>query len=420
MKALFAAVLLSVHAIGAQTAAAQTAATQQRVPIRELAPIEAASTEAFANIFGVRAIANGEVLVNDALRRQVVVLDRNLALARVVLDSSGKGPQLYGPRSAPTIPYLGDSTLFVDVVGRSLVVIDGHGNVARVMAAPNQRDLDFLYYSPALADADGNLVYQPIMARFAKPDGTFPPPPDSQPLVRANFATRTVDTIGRVKVPTSIYNSGVQRPDGKVQTTKTINPVTTVDVWSVFTDGTLAFVRGHDYHIDLLSTDGRLRSAPKLPFDWKRLTDEDKLALIDSSQKAEEKALRDAKANVRERQLISQQETPRGIAPSLDPIIKFVPLSEMADYHPAVRYGAAKADADNNLWILPTTSAQSRAGELVYDVVNNKGELTHRVRVPANRSIAGFGPNGVVFLMFRDDANIWHIERTRVTTTLNF
>lgn len=397
--------------------ASQPLGAQKTIAMRELAPIEARSSEPFANVFGVRPIANGEVLVNDAIRRRVVVLDRNLSFVRVVLDSSGPGSQLYGPRAAPTIQYLGDSTLFVDVVGRSLVVIDGHGKVVRVMAAPNQRDLDYLYYSPALADAEGNLVYQPIMVRFATPDGKFPPPPDSQPLVRANFETRMVDTIGRVKVPTSIYSSSVQRPDGKVQTTKTINPVTTIDVWTVFADGTVAFVRGHDYHIDIMSSSGKLQSAPKMPFDWKRLSDDDKLALIDSSQRAEDKAVADAKSNARERQLTTQQEAPRGVAPSLDPIIKFVPLSEMADYYPAIRAGAAKPDADNNIWILPTTSAQSKAGALVYDVVNRKGELTHRVRVPPNRSIAGFAPNGVIFLMFRDDANIWHIERTRVSVT---
>ena len=84
-----------------------------------------------------------------------------------------------------------------------------------------------------------------------------------------------------------------------------------------------------------------------------------------------------------------------------------------------LRTEAVKADADGNLWILPTTSAQSKHGELVYDVVNNRGVLTHRVRMPLERSIAGFGKGGVVYLMYRDaDPKIgWTLERTNIVST---
>ena len=37
-----------------------------------------------------------------------------------------------------------------------------------------------------------------------------------------------------------------------------------------------AVVRGHDYHIDWIAPNGATHSTPKLPFDWKRLTDEEK------------------------------------------------------------------------------------------------------------------------------------------------
>ena len=96
------------------------------------------------------------------------------------------------------------------------------------------------------------------------------------------------------------------------------------------------------------------------------------------------------------------------------PITEFVPMSEIGEYYPPIRAGAAKADADGNLWVLPTTSAQAKAGELVYDIIDNRGALKERVRVPAGRSIAGFGKGGVVYLMFRDAANEWHLERTKM------
>ena len=50
-------------------------------------------------------------------------------------------------------------------------------------------------------------------------------------------------------------------------------------------DGTLAVVRGRDYHVDWLGADGRWTSSPKMPFDWQRVSDARKEALIDSTVK---------------------------------------------------------------------------------------------------------------------------------------
>ena len=94
--------------------------------------------------------------------------------------------------------------------------------------------------------------------------------------------------------------------------------------------------------------------------------------------------------------------------------IENVPLRQIPDYYPAIRPFAAKTDLDGNLWILPTTSAQAKAGELIYDVVNNRGVLFQRVRLPLGRSIAGFGRNGVVYLMYRDGTTGWYLERTKI------
>lgn len=65
--------------------------------------------------------------------------------------------------------------------------------------------------------------------------------------------------------------------------------------------------------------------------------------------------------------------------------------AEFQDCYPPIRQGAALAAADGKLWILPATSAQSRAGELVFDIVNGTGLLVERVRLPVGRSNSGFG-----------------------------
>ena len=444
-------------------AVAPTAQAQQAVPVRELAPVDAKTTTAFGNIFGVRPLAGGKVLVNDGIRRQLVMLDANLASPTVVIDSVTEGGNSYGPRAAPLIPYLADSSLFVDGASLSLLVIDPNGKVAHVMSAPKPGDLRFLASGSSGIDAQGNLVYRGLMAVTRNMMGGGPPapggagttiqPPDSAPIVRANFETRTVDTIGRVKIQAGSRINMTQDGDGKMVAKMTVNPLPTIDEWAVLSNGAVAFVRGHDYHIDWIQPDGTVMSSPKLPFDWKRLTDEDKQKLIDSARVAIEKQQADAKAAGSNPGLAAAGAAmgaatgggepvrmeirvmgggggggggmavgaPGGGGPPTNftmptPTIEFVPLKEIADYYPAIRSGAARADLDGNLWILPTTSAQSKAGELVYDVVNSKGELFQRVRLPVGRSIAGFGRQGVVYLMHRDVAKGWFLERTKILT----
>ena len=96
------------------------------------------------------------------------------------------------------------------------------------------------------------------------------------------------------------------------------------------------------------------------------------------------------------------------------PAIEFVPLAEMLDYIPPIRASTVKADRDNHLWILPTTSFSATGGGPLYDVVNTQGEIVERVQLPRGRAIAGFGPGGVVYLMFGNRTRGFTIERTRV------
>jgi hypothetical protein len=70
---------------------------------------------------------------------------------------------------------------------------------------------------------------------------------------------------------------------GKTTATVFINPVPEgADDWAVLSDGSIAVVRAHDYHIDWLYADRTRASTPKMPFDWRRLTDEGKKMKVDS------------------------------------------------------------------------------------------------------------------------------------------
>ncbi|MEO7996620.1 MAG: hypothetical protein ABI852_04200 [Gemmatimonadaceae bacterium] len=427
------------------------AAGAQTIPIRELAAPNARTTESFGNIFGVRPLSGGKVLVNDGVRRQLIILDEKFATRTIAIDSVTTGGQSYGPRASPLIPYLADSTFFVDGASLTLLVIDPNGKIARVMSAPKPGDVSALASGASGVDAKGNLVYRGRSPATPTPAAgsaaSAAQASDSQPIVRADFDTRQVDTLGRVKVRSGGRTVVSQDPNGKTIAVTTVNPLSTVDEWGVMSDGTVAFVRGQDYHIDFLAPDGKAYASAKLPFDWKRLTDEDKQALVDSARNAINKAVSDARAkaaNPAEADRAASIATmmalasamgmssgggmgggmgggtvggaaPMGPMPAMPTMVtEFVPLKEITDYYPAIRAGAVKADLDGNLWILPTSSAQSKAGELIYDIVNKQGVLTQRVRVPLGRSIAGFGHKGIVYLMQRDANGAWFLERTRI------
>jgi hypothetical protein len=100
----------------------------------------------------------------------------------------------------------------------------------------------------------------------------------------------------------------------------------------------------------------------------------------------------------------------------MPPLADLYRANPIPDYLPPIRINTTFGDLDDNVWILPRTSTVSRRGELVYDVVNSKGELFQRVRLPLGRAIAGFGKGGVVYLTSGDMKSGFYLERTRLPT----
>ena len=99
----------------------------------------------------------------------------------------------------------------------------------------------------------------------------------------------------------------------------------------------------------------------------------------------------------------------QGVQQITAPSINFVKPKDLPDYRPAFRQGAARADAEGNLWV--RTTQPSDAGP-IYDVINGKGELVDRVKLPFGRVISGFG-QGVVYMGVQDDKGA-RLEMARI------
>ena len=433
-------------------AVAPSAGAQQsaRPPLRALGPALATSAPMGA-VAAVQALPDGRLLVNDPLKRQVVLLDSSLKQLAVVADTTPATKNAYGARNGGLLPFRGDSALFVDPNSLSMLVIDPAGKIARIMAAPRANDVFFLLGGPMGNpgfDAKGRLVYRSMGfgdRRVApQPGQPFTPPtlPDSVPIVRYDLTARKLDTAAFVKVYAPKFNVTTTE-NGGMRMSTFINPIPEVDDWAVMPDGTIAILR-KDYHVDFVDADGKKTSGPKIPFDWQRLTDSAKTAIIDSSKAAFERMRAGGPGAgpggapmivaqvgpggpppggpggggqmimIRERGPEGAAPPPRGGAPSGaaagPPPLAFVSPSELPDYRPAFSNGSVRADAEGKLWVRIMSPRPASGPE--YDVIDRTGKLVDRVVLPAGTTIAGFGAAGTVYLGVRDASGV-HIVRAK-------
>ena len=444
------------------TATGSPATTSSRITTRQLGAATATSAEMLGSVAAVRQLPNGNLLINDQARRRVIMLDRDMKLVGVVADSTSNTGNAYGARAGGLIPYRGDSTLFVDPASLSMLVVDPNGKIVRTMAAPRPNDVNFLIGGPfgnPGFDAKGRLVYRTLDFGFRggrggpQPGQPFvpPTPPDSSALVRFDLATRKLDTVGFFKIPKSNVTM-TQTPNGGMSVSVTINPLPVIDDWTVLSDGSIAFVRGRDYHVDFVDADGNKTSADKVPYEWQRMTDDDKTRFLDSAKVAIEKQRAAQQAagpgaapaaglggdilggggggfGGRGGQPIVMTMTREGLGggggaappmrvemgggrgdgPNGPPPINMVPASELPDYKPVFGQGAVRADFDGRVWVR-TIATKATAGGAVYDVLDRSGRLVDRVQVPTGTTIAGFGQGGIVYLGMRDATGL-HLQR---------
>jgi hypothetical protein len=423
---------------------------QQPPHARPLGKITRVSMEPLASVSAAIELPGGRVLVNDIIAHRVMLFDSTLATSIVVADSTSATSNAYGARPGGLIPYHGDSALFVDQSSLSMLVIGPTGKIARVISAPRPTDIPYLVGGPFGTpgfDLRGRLVYSTRLA----PSPLTPPAGspasasavtvlrDSAIIVRFDLASRTLDTLATFRIPTmNIKQTEVSA--GFLSMRVILNPLPLADDWAVLPDGSIAVVRGRDYHIDWLSADGTWTSSPRMPFEWQHLSDDEKSVFLDSVKAANAGRLDSAMTATYQASMgmpaplsqggrgaggagagggggggggakpgtVTPMNIPNGsAAPQL---MIYVSATELPDYKPPFFAGATRPDADGNLWIRTSIITEGRP---VYDVVNRQGELFDRVQLPPFRTIAGFGP-GVVYMGVRDSLGVVHLERARV------
>ena len=432
-------------------------------PVRQLGPIIGVSKDSLSSVAAAVPVAGGRIFVNDILARRVLLYDSTLSGLMVVADSASGSANAYGARPGTLLAFRGDSALLITPAAQSMLVLGPTGQITRVMAMPPSGGpmggalIGNIFGTPGF-DAQGRLAYfSPIRMEIRRgpgsdgggPGGPAPraiEPPDSAYLVRFDFAARTLDTAAVIKIQSS--RSTMSRDaDGRFHMTMTAVPPLPIDDWAVLADGSIAVVRGRDYHVDRLNADGSWSRGPRIPFEWERLDDSTKAALLDSVATAMQVNMDSMQARLTR---TGPQTGPAGNTASAGrdgtgggaivmtftgpppggagergpgaggggpqtvsfpaPQVVKANLADVPDYRPPFRQAAVRADADGHLWIRTTKMVDGRP---VYDIVDRDGQLIDRVQLPAFRTIAGFGP-GVVYMGVRDDAGVMHVEKARI------
>lgn len=407
---------LGTVAVCAMPLIAQT--TAPKIPVRQLGPALATSRDTMGVFVTVRSLSDGRLLVNDVGHTRVMMLDSMLSRGRVVIDTVGGGDAT-SPARAPLhsvtlIRYPGDSTLYVDRSAQSVLVLDQSGKVARVMALPRPQDIPYIAGGgeggqPEI-DSQGRLIYHGVYRPELRPQDpnsrvrlNIPLQRDSAPIVRADFDTRRIDTLTALKVNIGAPFDRVENDaQGNVTLHYWANVEDADDQWAMLSDGTIAVVSVHDYHVEFLDADGTRRSGPKVPFDWKRVDEARKKFLIDSLRPEIDKV------NDMPARTLNTPDGPR----QLRSHYQFLPMEKMGDYEQPITTGAVKADLNARLWIVPHTTAGAQGGVL-YDVVNRQGQLVERVQFPKGHALVGFGTKGEVYVL-RIDGKNGFLERRMV------
>ena len=383
---------------------------QSLPPVRQLGRVITKSPLTVRSIASTRELSGGRLLVNDTIARRLYLFDSALRSRVVVLDSTEGRKNSYGDSPGGMIAYRADSTLFASPALVSMLLIDPAGRAVGHVAGPTPAELLFLaggtFGTPGF-DSRGRLLYRGSARDRTTPrsPGTRSPYPerDSAPIVALNLITGKTDTIASFRISKEVVT--ITEENGTFRTMVKRDPLPVVDDWAVLPNGSLALIRGSDFHIDWIDQNGMRSSSGKVPFPWRKLTEGAKVAFLDSVRFATDTAIAAQEIRLAERFKGTDNEPPAPFEPE-----HLLP-SELPNNFPAFEPNSSRGDPDGIIWIRTT---HRLGGRPVYYLVNRKGSVVDRVQLPAGRTIAGFGRNHTVYLSYVDPAGGVRLERAQV------
>ena len=247
-------------AVGAQ--GKQVAQGAQRTQgTTTLGEAEVVYEEAFSVVSTVRELADGGVLVADALGQVLVHLDLDAGTADT-LGSVGEGPDEYRQPDA-VWPLPGGRTLLVDLGNGRLTELNPElefGDTRPYAVGELGPGRDLVLAIPQAVDNQGRLYFR----SFGRMGGGEMPS-DSAYILRLDLESEVVDSVGQVKLPGMTTRTTGGRNNQNTQVSPI--PLSPADAWGVAPDGRTVIARSGDYHVDWIGPDGSVTSGPDVEFE---------------------------------------------------------------------------------------------------------------------------------------------------------
>ena len=403
--------------------AAHTLRAQSAIPERTLGAPTVVGTEVFQSVVAVRELSDGRVIIvqpgppNRMARtmmaamaarmgpegRGSATLDSTLLLrpasrvARVVLlnaslttvtpiGNTGSGPGEYAePEGLVAGPK--DTTLLIDASRGDILVIDQAGRIVGSKTTPVAQ-VALIAPGGLAIDHAGRLLYQPrVQESRNNPGGMEIVTPDTAPITAYDFTTRGTIPVAQVHVEkaSSTMESDSTKP-GTMRMRLQTFPFPTIDDWVMMPDGTIAIIRGADFHVDWIAPNGKIRSTPPIQYAKVAVTDSDKVKF-----RARHHMFGD-----------SLPMMPRNVSMTqLEP-------DSFPKFKPPFSARGAKAAPDGTIWI--PARIISPAAKEGYDVIGPDGRVRERVHLAKGQVLVGFG-KGVVYVTVSDAARDTRVAR---------
>ena len=240
-------------ALGAQRVQGTQATTTLDAP-------EAVYEEAFSVVSTVRELADGRVLVADALGQVLVHLDLDAGAADT-LGSVGEGPDEYRQPDA-VWPLPGGRTLLVDLGNGRLTELSPElefGNTRPYAVGDIGPGRDLVLAIPQAVDDAGRLYFR----SFGRMEGGMAS--DSAYILRLDLGAEVVDSVGRIKLPGTTTRTTGGRNNQNTQVSPI--PLSASDAWGVAPDGRVVIARSDDYHVDWIGAGAVVTSGPPVPYE---------------------------------------------------------------------------------------------------------------------------------------------------------
>jgi hypothetical protein len=362
-------VVVALATIGRQEAA-------PRRPAGVAIPVKAS----LETISGVRPLRDGRLLLSDAKRAAVYLVDPKTGVAQQIGSAGGQSTQYAQPGGfysglADTIYLLDRGQARFLVISPSGSIVESRSIKRRGVSGSSSADQDFQQ-----VDLHGLAYFIDQGHRFAALTGAVAK--DSAALVRFDPSSQHYDTIATLRES----EKKVTQVDEHTQFTRAIHG-SPRDGWGITADGSVAVVRATPYRIDWYSPSGALTRGPVTQIEAIAYTD---------AEKAEISA-RNAKS--------AGSVGVSGMGAS----VSSASLGDLfAPTKAPFEADGVTVSSDGRVWV--PRSQRATVTTVLYDVFNRRGERVDRIELPPRSRVVGFGANSV-FVVERDEAGTPSLHR---------